>query len=139
MGRHVHINNKSVPVYFLLNDTVFDIDPEEMLHPLEQNRFDALSLDYIALLGKEMFADDPNAHKLQYERARRLCYLIMLKDSDINAAQFFATSMSKKPEDVDCEFKSIDDEIMDHMLFEQAQGRLSTIKVDPSVWNRLAA
>ncbi|OYW80225.1 MAG: hypothetical protein B7Z26_06805, partial [Asticcacaulis sp. 32-58-5] len=77
-------------MYFLLNDLVLELEPSTMMHPLDAERFEALSLDYIAQLGKEMFAQDPQAHRKNPERARRLAYLIQLKMPRVNAAQFFA-------------------------------------------------
>ena len=79
-------------MYFLLNDLILDIDATRMMQPLDADRFSALSADYIAQLGKEMFAEDVQAHRNNPERARRLAYLIHLKMPRINADQFFVTS-----------------------------------------------
>lgn len=126
-------------MYFLLNDLVLELEPSNMMHPLEAERFDALSLDYIAQLGKEMFAQDPMAHRKNPERARRLCYLIQLKMPRVNAAQFFATSNQGRVEDIDASFKALNEMAMGMMYQEQVAGALNASKVDQAVWHRQAA
>ncbi|ESQ79663.1 hypothetical protein AEYBE204_07420 [Asticcacaulis sp. YBE204] len=126
-------------MYFLLNDIVLDIDPARMMHPLDAQRFEALSLDYIAQLGKEMFAENPQAHRLNPERARRLCYLIHMKLPRVNAAQFFNQGNRGKAEEVETAFKSLNDMAMGMMYQQQAKGELDYSKVDDAVWQRRAA
>lgn len=126
-------------LYFLLNDVVLDIDPSRMMHPLDAQRFEALSLDYIAQLGKEMFAENAQAHRLNPERARRLCYLIHMKMPRVNAAQFFNQGTSGRPEEVEASFKSLNDMAMAMMFDQQRQGQLDASKVDDAVWQRRAA
>lgn len=110
-----------------------------MLQPLEADRFSALSLDYIAQLGKEMFAEDPNAHRKNAERARRLAFLLHLKMPHINAAQFFATSAAGTIESIEASFKSINEMAMGMMYEQQMHGQLDTTRVDYEVWQRMAA
>ncbi len=126
-------------MFFLLNDVVLDVDPNRFLQPLEADRFAALGIDYIAQLGKEMFADDPQAHRSNPERARRLCYLIHLKMPRINAAQFFVATANGQPEGVEAKFESIHEMALGMMLEQQSAGLLDARKVDAAVWHRMAA
>ncbi|MGZ3298693.1 MAG: hypothetical protein ACXU8U_02400 [Asticcacaulis sp.] len=126
-------------MYFLLNDVVLEVDQRQLMHPLDAERFSSLSLDYIAQLGKEMFAEDPFAHRTNPERARRLAYLINLKMPSINAAHFFVTSTGGDPAGVETDFKSINAMALGLMLDQQSQGSLDARKVDDAVWHRLAA
>lgn len=126
-------------MYFLLNDLVLELEPSTMMHPLDAERFEALSLDYIAQLGKEMFAQDAQAHRKNPERARRLAYLIQLKMPRVNAAQFFAMSNQGRVEDIDASFKALNEMAMGMMYQEQLSGALNASKVDQAVWHRQAA
>jgi hypothetical protein len=126
-------------LYFLLNDVVLDVDSDHMMHPLDAERFSALSIDYIAQLGKEMFAEDAMAHRSDPERARRLCYLIRLKMPSINAAQFFVSRADGNAEAVETDFQSINEMALGMMLQQQSSGMLDARKVDAAVWHRLAA
>ena len=125
-------------MYFLLNDVVLDVDSNHMMHPLDAERFSALSIDYIAQLGKEMFAEDAMAHRSNPERARRLCYLIHLKMPRVNAAQFYVTATGD-PMAVDTDFQSINEMVLSMMLQQQTAGMLDARKVDAAVWHRMAA
>ncbi len=124
-------------LFFLLNDFILDIDPSRMMHPLEADRFAALSVDYIAQLGKEMFAEDPQAHRRNPERVRRLCYLINLKQPRVNAAQFFVSGPGIAG--VEAEFKSVNDADLGALYQQQMAGRLNARVVDQEVWHRMAA
>ena len=126
-------------MYFLLNDLILDVDATRMMQPLDVDRFSALSIDYIAQLGKEMFAEDIQAHRKDPERARRLAYLIHLKMPRVNAAQFFVTSNSGASESVDASFKSLNEMAMAMMYEQQKVGQLDARKVDTEVWHRMAA
>lgn len=126
-------------MYFLLNDLILDIDAARMMHPLDAERFSALSIDYIAQLGKEMFAEDSQCHRKNSERARRLAYLIHLKMPRVNAAQFFVMVPNGQPESVDASFKSLNDMAMGMMYEQQMRGQLDANKVDNAVWHRMAA
>lgn len=125
-------------MFFLLNDLVLSLEPGSMMHPLEEDRFSALSADYIAQLGKEMFAEDPQAHRKNAERARRLAYLIQLKMPRINAASFLAAG-DGDPAHVDAAFKSLNALVMGAMYEQQMRGQLDAAKVDYEVWRRMAA
>ncbi|HVZ28810.1 MAG TPA: hypothetical protein VG839_00345 [Asticcacaulis sp.] len=126
-------------MYFLLNDLVLDIEPSRMMQPLDQERFAALSFDYIAQLGKEMFADDASIHRKNPERARRLCYLITLKMPRVNAAQFFIMAPGAGPAGIDTDFRTLADYELSDMHQQQVLGRLNYDIVDQAVWHRLAA
>jgi hypothetical protein len=126
-------------LYFLLNDMVLEFEPSRMMHPLDAERFSALSADYIAQLGREMFAEDAFAHRKNPERARRLAYLIHLKMPRINAAQFFVTIANGNPAGVEPSFKSLNEMAMGMMYEQQSRGQLDAQKVDNAVWHRMAA
>ncbi len=126
-------------MYFLLNDLILDIDPTRMMQPLEADRFEALSMDYIAELGKEMFAEDAGTHRKNTERARRLAYLIHMKMPRVNAAQFFPISNDGTPASVDANFKSINEMTLGFMYEQQMAGQLDTHKIEYEVWHRMAA
>ncbi len=126
-------------MYFLLNDLILDIEPARMMQPLDADRFSALSIDYIAQLGKEMFAEDVNVHRKNPERARRLAYLITLKMPRVNAAQFFVMAQNGDPNTVDASFKSLNEMAMGMMYDQQMRGQLDAGKVDQAVWHRMAA
>jgi hypothetical protein len=126
-------------LFFLLNDLILDIDTERMSHPLDDERFAALTIEYVAYLGQEMFAQDPQAHRRNPERAKRLAYLITLKRPRVNAAQFFATVSSGAPETVETDFKSINEIVLGAMYQQQMMGMLNASKVDQEVWHRMAA
>jgi hypothetical protein len=125
-------------LYFLLNDVVLDVDSSHMMHPLDAERFSALSIDYIAQLGREMFAEDAMAHRSNPERARRLCYLIQLKMPRVNAAQFYVTALGD-PMAIETDFQSINEMALGMMLQQQVAGMLDARKVDAAVWHRMAA
>ncbi len=126
-------------MYFLLNDIILDVDPSRMMHPLEQDRFANLSADYIALLGKEMFAEDPHAHRSNPEMARRLAYLIHLKMPRVNAAEFFVSGHAGDPDVVETRFQSLNEIVVMAMFGEQKKGQLDAAKIDNAVWHRRAA
>ena len=125
-------------MYFLLNDVVLNVESSHMMHPLDAERFSALSIDYIAQLGREMFAEDAMAHRSNPERARRLCYLIHLKMPRVNAAQFYVTATGD-PMAVETDFQSINEMALSMMLQQQTAGMLDARKVDAAVWHRMAA
>ncbi len=126
-------------MYFLLNDVVLEVESSHMMHPLDAERFSSLSIDYIAQLGKEMFAEDAMAHRSNPERARRLCYLIHLKMPRINAAQFYVTGTDGDPSAVETDFQSIHEMALGAMMQQQSAGMLDARKVDAAVWHRMAA
>lgn len=126
-------------VYFLLNDMVFEVDPARMGHPLDAGRFKALTTDYISRLGREMFAEDAQAHRKDPERARRLCYLLHLKLPHVNAAQFFNPGTEARPEAIEVSFKTLNHMAMGLMYEQQKGGQLNAQKVDDAVWQRRAA
>ncbi len=126
-------------MYFLLNDIILEIDPARMMHPLEADRFAALSIEYIAQLGKEMFAEDATTHRRNPERARRLAYLINLKMPRVNAAQFFVNGPAGRVDAVEPDFKSINDIALGAMYQQQMMGMLNAGKIDQEVWHRMAA
>jgi hypothetical protein len=124
---------------YLINDRILEFDPAAMMQPLEQDRFEALSLDYVIELGKEMFAEDAHAQRNSPERARRLCYLIHLKSPKINAVSFYDATGSRQAKDVLYAAKFVHDQVLDMLHTQQILGQLDAAKVDLAVWNRMAA
>jgi hypothetical protein len=109
------------------------------LLPMEEDRFEALSLDYVIELGREMFAEDPKAHRNSPERVRRLCYLIYLKQPRTNAVSFFDETGTGKLGDVLYASKNVHPQVLDMLHSQQILGQLDASKVDLAVWNRMAA
>jgi hypothetical protein len=126
-------------VFYLINDRILEIDPAAMLLPMEEDRFSALSLDYVIELGKEMFAEDAFAQRNFPERVKRLCYLMHLKQPRINAVSFYDQTGSGQAKDVLFASKNIHAQVMDMLHTQQVLGQLDTNKVDQAVWNRMAA
>ena len=126
-------------LYYLINDRVLEIHTDQMMQPLETERFEALSLDYLVQLGKEMFAEDPMVHRNNPERARRLCYLVHLKLPRVNALSFFLPYEKCPAAAVIFEYKSIHTQVIDMLHTQQILGQLDINKVDQAVWGRMAA
>jgi hypothetical protein len=122
---------------FLVNDLIVELNPESMVHPLDGERFSNLSLDYIAHLGKEMFAADPMAHRHSPERAKRLAYLIHLKAPRTNAVSF-SLNPSGGLDGVDVEYKSLNEMMLGVLYQQQVTGELDTQKIEMAVWNKAA-
>jgi len=121
---------------FLLNDVVLNLNAVALAPPVAARRFHRLDLDFIAGLGRELFADEPLLHRVSLEQAERLAALIVAKQPEINAALFVATAKNCP---VSVRYAQISFEIMGALYMRQQEGSLSNLEADRQVWRRLAA
>lgn len=124
---------------YLLNDAVFDVDPQGLVTPHDARRFEALTLAYVIGLGRELFAEDPLLHRNDPERARRLAWLLAAKQPDANAALFTAPAAGCPPERVGARFASLSEEMIRALDAKARDGELDVKSTDRKVWKRLAA
>lgn len=124
---------------FLMNDVVLSFDAAELTPPMTRDRFAALSINYVAELGKELFAAEPLLHRKDLERAQRLAALIVAKAPEINAALFIAPGRGCLKDDVQVRYAQLSIEVMGALLQRQSAGALTNVEADRQVWRRLAA
>lgn len=124
---------------FLMNDVVLSLDALELAPPATVKRFNALSLEFVGKLGRELFAEEPLLHRTEPERARRLAALIAAKAPEINAALFVAPAKNCPIDQVAIRYVQISFEVMGLLYERQQQGSLTTLEADRQVWRRLAA
>lgn len=124
---------------FLLNDALLQIDPARMATPLDVRRFDALSFNAVLQLGRELFSEEPLLHQTQPERARRLCWLLALKQPEVNAALFVAPRQRCKLDEVAVRFCHLPVETIAQLHSKSEAGLLDALAADREVWRRLAA
>jgi hypothetical protein len=124
---------------FLMNDVVLSFDAAELTPPMTRDRFAALSINAVAELGKELFAEEPLLHHKDLERAQRLAALIVAKAPEINAALFIAPGRGCLKDDVQVRYAQLSVEIMGALLQRQKAGALTNVEADRQVWRRLAA
>ena len=128
-----------VPMLFLLNDVVFDLDEAPPVSPADARRFEKLGFDYLLELGCELFAEDPLLHRNDPARARRLAWLIHDRGPDITAALFAAPAAGCDPALVEPQFCALPDEVLGQLLARAHDGKPDAVAVDRAVWGRLAA
>jgi hypothetical protein len=126
-------------LYFLVNDTLFELDERNLVSPLDARRFASLPLSFVIQLGQEMFAEDPLLPRNAPERARRLAMLLALKQPDMNAALFVAPVPGCRPDQVGARFAGLSIEVLAALHAKQAAGALDAVSADREVWRRLAA
>ena len=124
---------------FLLNDVVLNLNAVSLAPPVAARRFQRLDLDFIAGLGRELFANEPLLHRVSLEQAERLAALIVAKQPEINAALFVATAKNCPVEQVSVRYAQISFEIMGALYMRQQEGSLNNLEADRQVWRRLAA
>ena len=124
---------------FLLNDVVFDLDETCPVTPGDARRFASLGFDYVLELGCELFAEDPQLHRSDPGRARRLAWLIADRSPGLNAALFAAPEKDCAPELVEPRFCALPEAVLAQLDKTARRGRLSAVAADRAVWNRLAA
>jgi hypothetical protein len=127
------------PMYFLLNDAVFNLNTDALSPQAVGRRFSAVNFDFIQTLAREMFAEQPLLHRAQPAQAAKLCALILAKSPTINAALFVAPSARCKPAQVGVRYASIDMALMSSLYGFHASDRLTPEVADREVWGRLAA
>ena len=126
-------------MYFLLNDVVLDLDLAELTPDEAAERYRRLSLDFVASLGAELFADAPRLQVTDPDRARRLATMIAGVAPNVNAAIFVAPTQGCAPDTVHARFETVPPALMDDLIARQEAGALSTLVVDNHIWRRLAA
>ena len=126
-------------MYFLLNDTLLELDERNLVSPLDARRFQSLSMDFVIQLGQELFAEDPLLPRRAPERARRLAMLLALKQPGLNAALFVAPASGCRPDQVGARFAQLSIEVLAGLRAKQSTGALDAVTADSEVWRRLAA
>ena len=126
-------------MYFLLNDTVFNLNADDISPNMIGRRFGAIGFDFVQTLGQELFAELPQAQLTHPERAIKLAALIQFKAPSINAALFVAPSSPCRPRDVGVRFASLEIEVIAGLQSRAAEGSLNAVIADREVWRRLAA
>jgi hypothetical protein len=128
-----------VPLLFLMNDVVLNVDAQANPLPLDVARFRELSLAFVVQLGQELYAEHPRLQHTDVEKAKRLALLLISKAPEINAALFVAPAQSCAHADVANRFCSISVEIMASLYAKQEAGALDAVAADKEIWRRLAA
>jgi hypothetical protein len=126
-------------LYFLLNDTMLELDERNLVSPLDARRFQALSMDFVVQLGKELFAEEPLLPQRAPERARRLAMLLALKEPNLNAALFVAPAHRCRPDQVGVRFAQLSIDLLAALHSRHQAGGLDAVSADREVWRRLAA
>ncbi len=124
---------------FLINDVVFDFDQRALMPPMEVTRFDAVSMNYVVGLGRELYSEEPLLHRVAPERARRLAALLSFKQPGINAALFVSPARHCAPKLVAARFCNLSIEVMAQLRHANENGSLDALTADREVWRRLAA
>lgn len=124
---------------FLLNDTLFKLEPTSLIPPLDARRFRRLTFDFVCELGRELYAEQPLLQRANPERAQRLAALIATKAPRVNAALFVAPGFHCSTGLVTCQFAEIPFELMVKLYQRQRSGELNPLTADRHVWRRLAA
>ena len=126
-------------MFFLMNNTVLEIEPSEHVPELQGHRFRGLSFDDVMQLGRELFSQNPNLQITHPQRAQRLAYLIFLKAAGINDIRFVPSYKGCRPEEVGFRYCNVAFEVMANLVARQKGEGLDSIWVDRFVWGRLAA
>ena len=124
---------------FLMNDVVFSLDGVVRDARMGGAQVKKLSMPSIIRMGQELYAGEPLLQRTHPDQAQRLGALISAKAPMINAALFVAPSHGCRPEDVTVRFVSAQSEAMADLYTMHRDGRLSAVKADRIVWQRLAA
>jgi hypothetical protein len=124
---------------FLLNDTILNINADELSIPTITRRFGQVGFEYIQQLAQELFSEAPTLQQTHPERAMKLAALIRAKQPSVNAALFVAPALGCPPSQVGVKFASIDVASMANLQKAHSQGALDAVFADREVWRRLAA
>ncbi|OXE37582.1 MAG: hypothetical protein CGW95_00775 [Phenylobacterium zucineum] len=126
-------------MFFLMNNTVLELEPSEHVPELQGHRFRGLSFDEVIALGRELFSQYPDLQITHPQRAQRLAYLIFIKVPGINAVQFTPLRRGCGPADVGFRYCNLAFEVMANLVARQKGDGLDSTWVDRLVWGRLAA
>jgi hypothetical protein len=124
---------------FLLNDTLFNLNRDDLSPNLIAQRFASVSMDYVQQLTQELFAESPSLQRTHPEQGAKVAALIAAKSPEINAALFVAPSAHCKPSQVGIRFAALDIIVMGRLQNAQINGHLDAETVDREVWRLLAA
>ncbi|HWA63349.1 MAG TPA: hypothetical protein VG939_18375 [Caulobacteraceae bacterium] len=124
---------------FLLNDTVLELEAQAMTPPQVAATLSRMTLIDAITLAKEAFAVEPELHRRAPERAKKAALLILLKQPQINAAQFIVPARHCNAKDVQVRFAALGAEVMFDLKALQDRGKLTAAYVDVHVWSRAAA
>ena len=126
-------------MFFLLNDTVLNLQGEDLAPHVLGRRFASIGFDYVQTLGQELFSEIPLLQHQHPERAVKLAALIHAKQPSVNAALFVAPAQGCKPAQVGVRFASLDLATMANLQHAHSAGTLDGVLADREVWRRLAA
>jgi hypothetical protein len=126
-------------MFFLLNDVVLKVQPQELVPPMTARRFSALDMNSVRQLGQELFAEHPRLQHTHPERAERLAMMLLAKAGAVNAALFVAPAQGCPPQHVALRFAYLEFGLMAALVNDQTQGRLTAYAADRQVWQRMAA
>ena len=126
-------------MYFLLNDTVLNLQGDDIAPAALARRFGSIGFDYVQTLGQELFSEHPLLQHDQPLRARKLAALINAKQPAINAALFVAPARGCPVTQVGVRFASLDLPTLANLQRAHATGTLDAVSADREVWRRLAA
>ena len=126
-------------MYFLLNDTVLNLQGDDLAPAALSRRFGSIGFDYVQSLGQELFAEQPLLQHDHPGRAMKLAALINAKQPSINAALFVAPARGCPAKQVGVRFASLDLPTLANLQRAQSSGALDAVIADREVWRRLAA
>lgn len=126
-------------MYFLLNDTVFNLNAEGLSGGQISRRFGSVAFEFVQTLGQELFAEEPLVHRTHPERAAKLCALLQFAAPSINAALFAPPFDYCRPSDVAVRYASLDIDVIAELQTKSAEGALTAAIADRAVWRRMAA
>ena len=124
---------------FLMNDVVFSLDGIVRNAQMGGTQVKKLSMPAIIRMGQELYSGAPLLHHTNPDQAQRLAALISAKAPMINAALFVAPTYGCTPDEVTVRFVNAQFEVMADLYSMHREGRLSPVKADRMIWQRLAA
>ncbi len=130
---------RELPLLFLLNDVVLNLESLDVTPPVAAQRFRAVSMAFVEKLGREIFAEKPLLQRTSPEKARRLASLIVLKQPTINAALFVAPFADCAETQVAVRYADVSFDVMGLLYERQKAAALSPVEADRQVWRRMAA
>lgn len=124
---------------FLLNDVVLDIEVSKLASPMIAGHLGKLSVGQVTTLVREVFAQNPRLTAASPIKASRAAVMMVLKDTELNAALFLTPGRICAPGDVTVRFASLAAELMFQLKGIQDRGRLTPGAVNALVWSRTEA
>ncbi|MFM8820598.1 MAG: hypothetical protein ACKOD3_08690 [Phenylobacterium sp.] len=121
---------------FLMNDWVMQFDQRAMLEDLLGYNLRDVSFAQVLIMGQGLYAQEPQLHLQQPERARRLASLVMAKQPTLNALLFVAPYAGCDPSDVRVRYCSVGYDLLAQLLSMQEKRR-NGAWANQEVWNKL--